>query len=685
MVNTMRHVWLPFCMVAAVMLTACSEPDPVPTAGPEPRVAATPMATAEPEPRVAATPMATAEPEPRVAATPAATAEPVATRAPSRVPPGGPPVIPAALRSTGGSAPDYRGRESLEVIILDADVVARVTLSGTATSTVQDATYGEGRRFWMALLEFKFTVHEYLKGSGGSEISGFVYKRFWWESSAREATDVIADAHDARWDDREAIVFLFSDNQIEDGHQLGAEQYWFGQMFTITNDAGISDAYTLSSIHRKLWLPEDEPDVQGQTSRTEKTFLLDVPDGTQTRGASGQSRVSGTSYTPDPPTESEITLADLKGKITALGAEANAGGTDAYYQCIRSVYVYENGVRYRMLLPGGRPPKQTSSAIGSGQPAGTFAWEAQYGMTPSKDLAPKMGWFEGSDAEIVRFDMVDFRPGGRFGWDFTRNVVTVRPLPAGSYRLLPLMIGYAGVACLYPDNFPDIGRSIHIHDLTVTAPKGTLHEAFFDPVAIESAVGADGTNGVLKPAAFSVGNATTTLAGLKWENGAATLTLSPHAALDRYALDFIALDGSVTTTLAIADATVDSEAGTYSWTAANQPWQAGDKLMLRIRTTPSPPRFATTTYSFTVAENASAFDGVGQVSADDPDGGVVTYAIVSGNTGGKFNITHNDGLIVVRGALDYDTTSSYTLTVRATDSSGQTSTVVVNISVTDVP
>ena len=37
--------------------------------------------------------------------------------------------------------------------------------------------------------------------------------------------------------------------------------------------------------------------------------------------------------------------------------------------------------------------------------------------------------------------------------------------------------------------------------------------------------------------------------------------------------------------------------------------------MLRIRTTPSPPRFATTTYSFTVAENASAFDAVRQVAA----------------------------------------------------------------------
>ena len=170
-----------------------------------------------------------------------------------------------------------------------------------------------------------------------------------------------------------------------------------------------------------------------------------------------------------------------------------------------------------------------------------------------------MGWFEGTTSNLVRFDLVDFRTGNRHEWRFTRNIVTTRPLPAGPYRLYPLYTAHTGAVCR--SQFPDSGRNIHIHDLTVTAPTNTLHEAFFDPVAIGSAVGADQTSGVLKPAAFSVGNATTTLAGLKWENGAATLTLSPHAALDRYALDFIALDGSVTTTLAIADATVDSEAG----------------------------------------------------------------------------------------------------------------------------
>ena len=95
--------------------------------------------------------------------------------------------------------------------------------------------------------------------------------------------------------------------------------------------------------------------------------------------------------------------------------------------------------------------------------------------------------------------------------------------------------------------------------------------------------------------------------------------------------------------------------------------------------------FASSTYSFTVSENASSFHVVGTVSADDPDGGIVTYSIVAGNGEGKFNITHNAGEIVVRRSLDHGTTSSYALTVRATDSSGATATAVVNITVTEVP
>ena len=98
-----------------------------------------------------------------------------------------------------------------------------------------------------------------------------------------------------------------------------------------------------------------------------------------------------------------------------------------------------------------------------------------------------------------------------------------------------------------------------------------------------------------------------------------------------------------------------------------------------------PPVFDEMSYSFTVREDASAFDGVGDVSAMDADSGdTVTYAITGGNEGKPFNITHNRGAIIVWGALNYETTSSYTLTVTASDGRGGTATVTVTINVTDV-
>ena len=118
---------------------------------------------------------------------------------------------------------------------------------------------------------------------------------------------------------------------------------------------------------------------------------------------------------------------------------------------------------------------------------------------------------------------------------------------------------------------------------------GTLHEAFFDPVTVGSAVAADGANGVLKPALFAGANgATTTIERIAWEPGSGAtgtvkVALSPHTGVASHAVDFIALDGSVSLSLNVADAAVDLASNTLSWPVVSQPWQNGDELMVRIR------------------------------------------------------------------------------------------------------
>ena len=83
------------------------------------------------------------------------------------------------------------------------------------------------------------------------------------------------------------------------------------------------------------------------------------------------------------------------------------------------------------------------------------------------------------------------------------------------------------------------------------------------------------------------------------------------------------------------------------------------------------PEFSTSTYAFSVAENAATSTLVGTVLATDPDGDSVTYTITAGNEGGVFAIATSTGALTVAGALDRDTAATHTLTVRASGRQGR--------------
>ena len=78
------------------------------------------------------------------------------------------------------------------------------------------------------------------------------------------------------------------------------------------------------------------------------------------------------------------------------------------------------------------------------------------------------------------------------------------------------------------DGVPELVKTRNEVIVTVTPPPNTLHEAFFDPVTIGTGVGADSSNGVLKPNSFTVDGTSTSITGLKWESGSVVLTLSPY-------------------------------------------------------------------------------------------------------------------------------------------------------------
>ena len=97
----------------------------------------------------------------------------------------------------------------------------------------------------------------------------------------------------------------------------------------------------------------------------------------------------------------------------------------------------------------------------------------------------------------------------------------------------------------------------------------------------------------------------------------------------------------------------------------------------------SAPEFGSATYSFSIAEDATTGDAVGDVSATDADDDTLTYTIESGNEDGTFAIS-STGAITTAGVLDHETDASYALTVQADDGNGGAATATVNITVTDV-
>ena len=93
------------------------------------------------------------------------------------------------------------------------------------------------------------------------------------------------------------------------------------------------------------------------------------------------------------------------------------------------------------------------------------------------------------------------------------------------------------------------------------------------------------------------------------------------------------------------------------------------------------PQFGEASYQFAIREDASVGDVVGSVEATDAEGETLGYSITSGNDDGHFSIDTSSGQITVAGALEYDTSSRYSLTIQAADGSNGTATTTVEIAI----
>lgn len=380
-----------------------------------------------------------------------------------------------------------------------------------------------------------FKVLGYLKGTGPSDIT----------------VKASTSDRDTQWDTREAVLFLTLPTT---GTQGSAATGTFNFTNTAPNTyiGNLPKGYTIGT-RSPAWMPAATAPGASEASATTAMFI------TEDRPAWASSR----------PT---ISLADLKTKIAWMGG---GKGITGYADCIASALSNLRWYRGAEVYFG-RAWTTTlyKGQIVSGGREGSLVTD--YGTVRHDFLRYGKWWLTGTDAALFKNIRTDNDEVSSNGYEMA--IKTTRPLPAGTYRFTNRIQSGEFIPCNYPAENDSLD-----FEVTVTAPTGTVHEAFFDPTAIDGTVGADASNGVLKPSDFSLGDASSYITGLEWEDGKVILALSPYVSLAGKTLEFIELDGSVSLGLAFDDGSVDRTAGTVVWGVDGRPWESGDELMIRIR------------------------------------------------------------------------------------------------------
>ncbi len=189
------------------------------------------------------------------------------------------------------------GQIGLNERVFDAAVIARASLTSTNATAENIDTDSNGATAYRGMLEFKFRVLEYLKGTGGGELVVFVTdqldRTYATMELALEAAQSWKRDRDTRWDDREALIF--AEEPVGSSGQV--TRYSFGPY-------GHIKAYTLDSKNR-VWLPS----VSSDTSPGDVRFFLEEPGG---GGPSGGASGAGSGQT------ETISVSEMKSLIARL-------------------------------------------------------------------------------------------------------------------------------------------------------------------------------------------------------------------------------------------------------------------------------------------------------------------------------------------------------------------------------
>ena len=493
---------------------------------------------------------------------------------------------------------------SLEEQIFTSSVIVRASLQSAAAAVETVPSTPGVAPTYRPVHELRFTVHEYLKGTGPAALVVVVRgtHAFLTEAEARADADFAVARRVTAWDDRQGVLFLQTPAQPYASATAGG-----GAAGAAGSSSAPSLQFTRSNFYReqewdysvdtlsRAWLPARE--AGGATG--------------QTRAADGAGMAFITDGAESPPPV--VSLTDLRAKIAAMAAELQAGaGFAGYADCLHGKIIRE---RYNRADPW--TPIRLEATLTSEAAGGAEVYKAR---NDYREPQYNRYWLSGPDMSRFRALIVDDDDASNTGYE--HRLTTARPLPVGAYRVHYNSQHHRRFPC----NFVPLDAYTDV-TVTVTAPAGTVHEAFFDPVAVGAGVGADDSHGALTPTGFTVGATAATLQRLVWEAKQLELEFSSAVPLADHYLDVIALDGTVTLRLRLDDATTaatDFGGQTWRWRACAAPWADGDQLMLRLHhsatalpdvaTAPGcgpPPTLGAASYTFTVA-NESQYDPDGR-------------------------------------------------------------------------
>lgn len=473
-----------------------------------------------------------------------------------------------------------RGFVSLDERILRSTIIARATMrSSKAYATKHSAPLK-----YFPIVRFTFDIHEYLKGNSADIITADLKvsctKCYDNEQDAiNAANNWLSTEANRWWENRESIIFV-QDSEIKNPDVSGnsdSANYKFIPWFetgiptydyatTRNNPYFDADAFSVLSERNRVWLPSSDP-TSGASGTSDTQFML----GDKPKDAYPRQNAVGTSSF-----DTNISLSELKSQIQTMTDLLKQGeNIQNYEECLRT--------KYRIIrIPW--TPYSLEFPVKSGLAAGSVIDSGGTG-----DEYYGIYFFSGIDKDSFEIAIEDNDTDPYNG--YFRVVKTTRPLPQGDYSITYHQNPGILRICRTSPRDDSVDTPTANWTIRATAPAGTLHEAFFDPVAIGAAVGADSANGALIPATFTTTNATDAeLRRIDWTSNTVKMQIAnPPASLADHHIDFIALDGSVALRLDFDDATT-ADAGavrTFSWSVCDQPWSPGDQLMLRISESPS--------------------------------------------------------------------------------------------------